>query len=254
MAYYADPVAERLNKALTIYKVGPEGYTHGWVFHGVPGSRDHVDAVHQLANSVDAHGNNEAANAIDHAGRQMSMGRYNMAQGHLDNAAFLMQLKNTKGKDDDIKAINDAKASLNGLKDTWHPPGESHSKEPDLQPEELGSRYDPPAYKPMKPHSYTSGSSSTSLPSPRGHSSSSAVIGTRAPRTTVADQWNDSGATMMSDSQWHAAMGTFEHPGPPQRARKAYEDSKVNSLAYALENMPPEAAQEYLYRLYAGGA
>jgi hypothetical protein len=37
-----------------VIKVGPHGYTHGWVFHGTPGSQEHADFLSSSADAIHA--------------------------------------------------------------------------------------------------------------------------------------------------------------------------------------------------------
>ena len=39
-----------------LQKIGPHGFTHGWVFHGVPGSQEHATSLRQLATESIRHG------------------------------------------------------------------------------------------------------------------------------------------------------------------------------------------------------
>jgi len=68
---FADPVTERLNKALTAHlvKVGPHGYVHGWKFEGIPGVGDKVRLPGGRHGTV-LGGNEKHAIIRDEAGRE----------------------------------------------------------------------------------------------------------------------------------------------------------------------------------------
>jgi hypothetical protein len=58
------------NAVPDLEKIGPHGFTHGWVFHGVPGSDEHAGSLDDLGKDIDkdypSHGENvhAAANAM----------------------------------------------------------------------------------------------------------------------------------------------------------------------------------------------
>jgi len=79
--YYADPVARRL----AVEKVGRHGYSHGWVFHGIPGSTEHATAIDSLANSV-ANASPGAERALRAAADAVRVRNYAGATSHLANA------------------------------------------------------------------------------------------------------------------------------------------------------------------------
>jgi hypothetical protein len=69
--------------AAVLEKIGPHGYTHGWVFHGVPGSKEHADVLGQMAHDL-AKTDYQAANHIANAGVSMRKGDLKSAKDHLE--------------------------------------------------------------------------------------------------------------------------------------------------------------------------
>lgn len=117
MTFFADPVAERLNAAL--FKVGPAGYTHGWVFHGTPGTSEHIHAVQDLADRVrEGGGAPNAAQMVEAAGRSMENARPEVAHSALRTAS---DFATREGHPEYAKDIDAAAESLSGLKNPHVP-------------------------------------------------------------------------------------------------------------------------------------
>jgi hypothetical protein len=110
---FADPVTERLNQALN--KVGPHGYTHGWVFHGVPGTSAHAAAVRSLANSV-AGKSPDAEAALNRAADSIDSKDYKAATDHIADAHT--NLMADHGNPEDVAAIDHSARGLSSLRGT----------------------------------------------------------------------------------------------------------------------------------------
>jgi hypothetical protein len=89
MTLFADPVAERLNKAMTadIGKVGPHGYVHGWIKVG-----NEADNLKNTVDAMNASGKGsrhlkEASQHLAKAKKAMAKGQGRAAFNHVANAA-----------------------------------------------------------------------------------------------------------------------------------------------------------------------
>jgi hypothetical protein len=67
-------------------KVGPKGYTHGWVFHGTAGGADHVSAMESLASHLYQTQGHAAGDEMRAASRSLKAGDLKGTDEHLMNA------------------------------------------------------------------------------------------------------------------------------------------------------------------------
>lgn len=96
----------------SLTKVGPEGYIHGWIKVGDPGTPEHDKALNELGGLAANH-SNEAGAAVDRARAAAQEGRFAAAKSHLDNAAFLLH---AAGHHNLAQAAEGARDSFTGAK------------------------------------------------------------------------------------------------------------------------------------------
>lgn len=82
MTYYADPVAQRLQDSDLLIKIGPHGFTHGWVYHGAPGTGAHAAFLRGMADKR-LTGNPAAHQHVYRAANEMESGDLSTARQHL---------------------------------------------------------------------------------------------------------------------------------------------------------------------------
>jgi len=105
--YYADPVAEQLNK------VGPRGWEHGWRFVGIPGGAAHANAVRDLAGRVN---DPDTRDSLNRAADAIDRGDYSAARDHIADAHT--NLLASHGNLEDAAAIDASARPLEQLRGT----------------------------------------------------------------------------------------------------------------------------------------
>jgi hypothetical protein len=78
-----------------IIKAGPHGFTHGWVFHGAPGTQDHADALHSLADGIKNQKLSRASDSVPapvtEAANAVVAGDFRHAKSKLEEARDLLK-------------------------------------------------------------------------------------------------------------------------------------------------------------------
>lgn len=154
-------------------KVGPHGYTHGWVFHGTPGSTEHADVIEKISDDLyDL--NQHAADHLRSASISMKRGNYHAAKKYLENAQSILDRDrgdDTKKAEHGIKAISnhialtqkaiDTYPDLDYIRDMEYglgmPRSVSDLSDSELETELARRKTRSPAVVKVGPHGYTHG-------------------------------------------------------------------------------------------------